>query len=1182
MAIIERENVAANPRGALNATSGWGGAGAAGLVKGYAAPGEQAYLERTVTNLVGNPSFEYGIDGVSSSGSLATSQTTAGGAFALEGTCSLRLVVGAGAGIFTFAYQQVTGLVAGEYLGASFWFRSSGGTYPAASRVIFFDDANTNVGTSDWSPTATSPNDWVEVRLPAQPIPAGATKANVYFYVGDPANGVLPVEGAVYDTDCWRAFTMPTAEEVNQALADRYFDGDVWYPEVIEADWDGASGASPSTAHIASDAVVNQVWNPRAVDGNGPNPWSSANATEGYVTGLSQDLIPGLTTGWRYTRDVASGNVVGAFDDDATLLGYNGPRPGEPWAGGVLVIPSASGRSIRAHLRWGDASNTYVSYSLGPAVVTVAGEPVWVSVAGVAPAQARTVAVGFSNDGGAGTIAVGDTFDMTAGLLTPGRTTAPTVEDYFDGSFGREGDLHDRYWSSLPNASPSVRALAVFSPEEAAADVGFAYGLAAEGGEVASYARHALLSNFSPVEPGTRYGASMWMLTAGAVGGLQQRIRGSWRDAAGQPIPGAVDFDVQIDSTPAEGWTFYSGSTPVAPEGAALLSLFPWWYRGSGDVVEWGGALAWTQAMLEPGVVPPGPYFDGEMENTLDAFYYTDGQGVSHAVINTRPGKGAWGIELDGVSLEGGDGIVPTLLSISDLDGIVGCLNEPPDGMGLPPRRTQDVVLAQRDGVAMLADFYENRIITIKATVSASGCEGCPTAKQNVRKLLRAWARYCTQNSALRIFTDCHGQGDIADVGPFWAIGRGRAAEVVWRPGGVQVADVTLRFDCVDHLLRFNPTGDPFNVIQTVDVSVLDQFLVNYFPDPRAIIGNSANWTWANGQGGASTVTLVKDAEDGWPIYESGIGGMETDGLSAGSFNEQASTYYRRRMTTAGTTVANLTMTSTLVADADGQRVTGRFWVRASRAVEYAARAGINGAGTTDPVTGTLQPGVWTLLKVSHEAINAGGTTAYLYIRFTTAGVTMPLDLDVGGVVVQDGDEPDIFFDGTPGFIPTYNSVDPNYIGFGWPLHIDQGPPVAVNRYSSQFAGAPNASDSIVGVSPTVPVEVSGDVCVKMEVQFEGKLTAPIYLVDVANSRWVGYALDVLDGETAIWDTNTGRMFHAAASASGDTSYALSGDTFMALDPQSGLTANFQLWTGDMENDTGLARIYWSDAVLGI
>lgn len=1177
MAIIERENVAANPRGAANPTSGWGGAGAGGLQKGYAAPGEQAYPARTVTNLIGNPSFEESLAGVSSSGSLATAQTTAGGVFSLEGTCSMRLAVGAGAGIFTFAYQQVTGLIGGEYLGASFWFRSSGGTYPAASRVIFFDDANTNVGTSAWSPTATSPNDWVEVRLPAQQIPATATKANVYLYVGDPANGVLPVEGAIYNTDCWRAFTMPTAEEVNQALADRYFDGDVWYPEVILADWDGASGTSTSTADVASDATVNQVWNPRAVEGGIP-PWPWANVTEAYVTDVVQDLIPGLTTGYRYTRDVASGTFLGAFDSPAESH-YCDVRPGESWGGGCLVVPSVSGRTVYAVLRWGTADGTFISYSTGPETVTVAGEALWLSLADVAPAQARIVTVGFVNlSAGA---ALGDTFDMTAGLLTPGRTTAPAVEDYFDGTFGREGDVYDRYWAGLENASPSVRALTIFSPEDAPVDVGFQYGIANEGGEVATYARHALLSNFSPVEPGVRYGASMWVLTAGAVGGMINRVRGSWRDAAGGTIPGTVDFDVALDSTPAEGWSFYSGSTPVAPEGAALLSLFPWWYRGSGDVVEWGGAVGWTQAMLEPGVVPPGPYFDGEMEDTLDAWYYTDADGVSHVVYNSRPGKGAWGIEFGGYGLEGGDGIVPTLLAHTVLDGIVGCLNEPPDGLGLPPRRTQDVVLAQRDGVAMLADFYENRIITLKVTVSGGGCDGCLTAKQNVRKLLQAWARYCGGNQVMTIYTDCHGRGDIADVGPYFAIGRGRAAEVVWRGGGVQVADVTLRFDCVDHLLRFNPDPeDQHNVLQSVDIPVLNEFLVNYFRDPRGIDGNTARWDWEDGQGSTSSAILVTEAEDGWPVYETGIGGMETDSLSGGSFNEQASNYYRRRITAAGTTVSTLQMVSGLAVPTLGHKVTGRFWVRASRDISYIANMRVSGAGATIIGSGTLAAGVWTLLKGEHVASLAGGTNALLQMAVTTAGVTVPVDLDFGGVVIQDEDDPDIFFDGTPGFIPTYNSVDPGYIGFGWPLQSDPG--VAVNRYSSQFAGASNASDSIVGVAPTVPVEVQGDTCVKMEVQFEGPLTGPISLVDVANSRWVSYALDIGAGETAVLDTNTGRMFHAAASSSGDTSYALSGDTFMALDPSSGLTANFQLWTGDMNNDTGFARIYWSDAVLGI
>lgn len=1190
MAIIERENVAANPRGAANPTSGWGGAGQSTLAtKGYAGPGEQAFPVRTVTNLIANPSFEEGIAGVSSSGALTAAHITSGGVFALEGTGSLRLTVGAGAGIFTFAYQQVTDLVAGEYLGASFWFRSSGGTYPAASRVIFFNAADANVGTSAWSPTATSANDWVEVRLPAQQIPATAVKANVYFYVGDPANGVLPVEGAVYNTDCWRAFTMPTAEEVNQALADRYFDGDVWYPEVILADWTGTSGASPSVADVASDATVNQVWNPRAVAGSGPEPWPSANATEAYTTAVVQDLIPGLTTGYRYTRNVATGTITGLFDNPPASR-YADARPGESWGGGVLLVPSVSGRIVAPTLRWGTADGTFISYTDAPSVPITAGEPVWLSVAGTAPAQARTVTVGFrTTDDGA---AVGDVFDMTAGLLVPGLTTAPAVEDYFDGSFGREGDVYDRYWAGLENASPSVRALTIFSPEDAPVDVGFQYALANEQASLANtYARHALLANFSPVEPGVRYGASMWMLNVLGAGATQ-RLRGSWRNASGGTLsgPGTADFDVALEGPPAEGWTLYSGSTPVAPEGAALLSLFPWWYGSTGaPLTEWGGAVAWTQAMLEPGVVPPGAYFDGSLPNTADAYYFTDADGVAHAVINTRPGKGAWAVELGGYGLEGGDGIVPTLLDATVFDGIVGCLTEPPDGMGLPPRRVQDVVLAQRDGVAMLSDFYENRVITIKATVSGgAGCEGCPTAKQNVRKLLRAWARYCGGNSALRIFTDCHGQGDVADVGPFYAIGRGRAAEVVWRSGGVQVADVTLRFDCVDHLLRFNP--DPGadvgqGYLQSVDVPVLSEFFINYFSDPRGVTLDPLVWDYDLGLGEAITLTTVEDAEDGWLVSDefpdgTGSGGMEGDGNSGGAFGEHSSNYARVTVTDApdaGPAGGVMNMNSELPTVV-GTVVTARFYVRSNAALPYTSRI-YGGSASAQIAAGTLTPGEWTLISGTYTATAAG--MASVTFDVTTAAGFPPIGttIDFGGVVIQEGDAPDFFFDGTPSFIPEYNEPT----GFGWPVAVYRDvDPVVVGRYASQWTADANGSPTVVGVGPETPVETTGDSCVKMEVQFTGPLTGPITLVDIANQRWVRYALDVAAGDQAILDTNTGRMFHAGASVSGDTSYALSGDTFMALDPLSGQTAAFQLWTGDMDNDTGFARIYWADAVLGI
>src|SRR3546814_2544177 len=74
----------------------------------------------------------------------------------------------------------------------------------------------------------------------------------------------------------------------------------------------------------------------------------------------------------------------------------------------------------------------------------------------------------------------------------------------------------------------------------------------------------------------------------------------------------------------------------------------------------------------------------------------------------------------EGISLEGGDAIVPFLPSVP-----VGCLVLPPDGMGVPPVRSGDVAFAQRDGVVQFGDYYEPRILTFQVSVDGDGCPGC-------------------------------------------------------------------------------------------------------------------------------------------------------------------------------------------------------------------------------------------------------------------------------------------------------------------------------------------------------------------------------------------------------------------------------------------------------------------------
>lgn len=97
--------------------------------------------------------------------------------------------------------------------------------------------------------------------------------------------------------------------------------------------------------------------------------------------------------------------------------------------------------------------------------------------------------------------------------------------------------------------------------------------------------------------------------------------------------------------------------------------------------------------------------------------------------------SGAWGVvmwkdgrenqQLGGISLEGGDGVLPFLPTTP-----LGCLVAPPDGMGVPPVRSGDVVFAQRDGVVQFGDYYESRILTFQIEVTNDACPGCARADQ--------------------------------------------------------------------------------------------------------------------------------------------------------------------------------------------------------------------------------------------------------------------------------------------------------------------------------------------------------------------------------------------------------------------------------------------------------------------
>lgn len=179
---------------------------------------------------------------------------------------------------------------------------------------------------------------------------------------------------------------------------------------------------------------------------------------------------------------------------------------------------------------------------------------------------------------------------------------------------------------------------------------------------------------------------------------------------------------------------------------------------------------------------------------------------------------GEWGVALDGVYLSGGDAVQwLDILSSSACSAVgdpqvKGCLTGPPDGMGLPPLRTEDVTYPQRDGVRHFSDWYEPRIITLaNVQVCPDGCVTCATAREKVQDIVNAWSRRC-DDAELVIYTDCHGSTPASGgvSGPYGVVGRPRVAEVQWRQGKSKCAVLTLRFDSIDHrLLILDECGTP-------------------------------------------------------------------------------------------------------------------------------------------------------------------------------------------------------------------------------------------------------------------------------------------------------------------------------------------------------------------------------------
>lgn len=137
-----------------------------------------------------------------------------------------------------------------------------------------------------------------------------------------------------------------------------------------------------------------------------------------------------------------------------------------------------------------------------------------------------------------------------------------------------------------------------------------------------------------------------------------------------------------------------------------------------------------------------------------------------------------WAALLNGVLLSGScddsqetfNELCPSEIPLDDEDGqlatFIDALVAPPEGLGVPPLRTEDLTFVQRDGVKHYNDWYEPRVITLQASVCPDDCPSCGgvgttglTARQKVALITEAWSRQCC-DVELVLFTDCNGTLD--------------------------------------------------------------------------------------------------------------------------------------------------------------------------------------------------------------------------------------------------------------------------------------------------------------------------------------------------------------------------------------------------------------------------------------
>ena len=254
------------------------------LVEGVL-PSSGAVLRR---NLVPNPSFEEGIDGVASGGGATVSRT--GGSMRPERVGSYMLSVAiAGATSPTWARQivPVSG-VDGQWVAFSALVGRSVSVSHARIMARCVDAGGANLGDA-LSPYLTLPSTNLDRLTVSRQIPVGTVNIQFFLWFYGAASVTPPQDGTAL-TDGWQATIAPT-EAAALAQVEPYFDGSTAPEPHRYVAWAGAPHASSSTERILPDAAT---WPARA-PGRGDPPVVGDDRTETLQLVTTSEILADYT-----------------------------------------------------------------------------------------------------------------------------------------------------------------------------------------------------------------------------------------------------------------------------------------------------------------------------------------------------------------------------------------------------------------------------------------------------------------------------------------------------------------------------------------------------------------------------------------------------------------------------------------------------------------------------------------------------------------------------------------------------------------------------------------------------------------------------------------------------------------------------------------------------------------------